>query len=72
MKELKIDKQQFLCDLKVHIIDYEILTGADTHTVKCHQIEHFRQLFSGRFTSLRHQLETKPGESREDILSFLD
>ena len=34
MKDHKKDKQQFLCDLKVHIIDYEILTGVDAHTVK--------------------------------------
>ena len=35
MKDHKKDKQQFLCDLKkVHIIDYEILTGGDAHTVK--------------------------------------
>ena len=33
MKELKIDKHQFLCDLRVNIVDYEILTGTDAHTV---------------------------------------
>ena len=34
MKEHKIDKQQFLCELRVQIVDYEILTGTDAHTVK--------------------------------------
>ena len=34
MKDHKIDKQQFLCDLKVHIVDYEILIGVDAYTVK--------------------------------------